>query len=55
MNTKKQEPIVHLTAGAISGLTSCVLLQPFELVKTRLQQQQQRYRFKNDSRKSLNR
>ncbi|CAG8657550.1 12291_t:CDS:2, partial [Funneliformis mosseae] len=38
---KKKDPIAHLTAGAISGLTSCVLLQPFDLVKTRLQQQRQ--------------
>ncbi|ORZ33829.1 mitochondrial carrier domain-containing protein [Catenaria anguillulae PL171] len=28
----------HLTAGALSGLASCVLLQPFDVVKTRLQQ-----------------
>ncbi|KAJ2077467.1 hypothetical protein H4R24_005108 [Coemansia sp. RSA 988] len=37
---KKPGSIVHLGAGAVSGVTSCVLLQPFDLVKTRLQQQQ---------------
>ncbi|KAJ2766657.1 hypothetical protein IWQ56_003636 [Coemansia nantahalensis] len=31
---------VHLGAGALSGMTSCVLLQPFDLVKTRVQQSQ---------------
>ncbi|MBW0562174.1 hypothetical protein O181_101889 [Austropuccinia psidii MF-1] len=28
----------HLLSGAISGLSSCVILQPFDLLKTRLQQ-----------------
>ncbi|KAJ2448807.1 hypothetical protein EV183_005246 [Coemansia sp. RSA 2336] len=37
---KKHGPLVHLGAGALSGVTSCVLLQPFDLVKTRLQQSQ---------------
>ncbi|KAJ2357761.1 hypothetical protein IWW50_003620 [Coemansia erecta] len=37
---KKPGSIVHLGAGALSGVTSCVLLQPFDLVKTRLQQTQ---------------
>ncbi|OAV96537.1 hypothetical protein PTTG_00984 [Puccinia triticina 1-1 BBBD Race 1] len=29
---------LHLLSGALSGLASCVLLQPFDLLKTRLQQ-----------------
>ncbi|CAG8477144.1 9032_t:CDS:2 [Ambispora gerdemannii] len=39
--TKKptKDPIAHLTAGAISGFSSCTLLQPFDLLKTRLQQE----------------
>ncbi|KAJ2849544.1 hypothetical protein IWW36_002550 [Coemansia brasiliensis] len=37
---KKHGSLVHLGAGALSGVTSCVLLQPFDLVKTRLQQSQ---------------
>ncbi|KAG9289463.1 hypothetical protein G9A89_008024 [Geosiphon pyriformis] len=41
MSDKNKDPLVHLTAGAISGLASCVLLQPFDLVKTRLQQEKQ--------------
>ncbi|KAI9479405.1 mitochondrial carrier domain-containing protein [Coemansia mojavensis] len=35
---KKHGSLVHLGAGALSGVTSCVLLQPFDLIKTRLQQ-----------------
>ena len=33
-------PIVHLTAGAISGFVNCVALQPLDLIKTRIQQGQ---------------
>lgn len=38
----KRSPDVtaHLVAGAIAGLVSAVTLQPFDLLKTRLQQQQ---------------
>ncbi|CAI2178273.1 19790_t:CDS:2, partial [Funneliformis geosporum] len=38
---KKKDHIAHLTSGAVSGLASCVILQPFDLVKTRIQQQRQ--------------
>lgn len=38
---KKQTPILHLTGGALSGMTACVALQPLDLIKTRLQQQRQ--------------
>jgi hypothetical protein len=35
---RKTSPARHLLSGAISGFCCCVLLQPFDLVKTRLQQ-----------------
>ncbi|KAK9719009.1 hypothetical protein K7432_005087 [Basidiobolus ranarum] len=41
MNTSKHSSSMHLAAGATSGLFSCVLLQPLDLLKTRMQQQQQ--------------
>ncbi|ODV70862.1 solute carrier family 25 member 38 [Cyberlindnera jadinii NRRL Y-1542] len=34
-----EKPISHLIGGFAGGLTSAVILQPFDLVKTRLQQQ----------------
>ncbi|KAA1074098.1 hypothetical protein PGTUg99_016971 [Puccinia graminis f. sp. tritici] len=39
-NSKLSLPPIslHLLSGALSGLASCVLLQPFDLLKTRLQQ-----------------
>ena len=40
-NGKSPDATVHLLAGAIAGLVSAVTLQPFDLLKTRLQQQQQ--------------
>lgn len=39
-NGKSPDATVHLLAGAIAGLVSAVTLQPFDLLKTRLQQQQ---------------
>jgi hypothetical protein len=32
-------PAQDLIAGSLSGFVSCVLLQPLEVIKTRLQQQ----------------
>lgn len=38
-NTRPQKgSLLHLVGGATSGLLSCILLQPFDLTKTRLQQ-----------------
>lgn len=37
-------PWASLTSGAASGLASCLLLQPMDLLKTRMQQEQQRER-----------
>lgn len=39
--TDKKNPVVHLVGGAISGMSACVMLQPLDLIKTRLQQQRQ--------------
>lgn len=36
---QNKNPLVHLFAGATSGLISCVSLQPLDLLKTRMQQQ----------------
>ncbi|KAI8982607.1 mitochondrial carrier domain-containing protein [Pilobolus umbonatus] len=37
----KPRPLIHLTGGGISGMTACIILQPLDLIKTRLQQQRQ--------------
>ncbi|CAO3639551.1 unnamed protein product [Cunninghamella blakesleeana] len=34
-------PLLNLSAGAISGMVACITLQPFDLIKTRLQQEHQ--------------
>ncbi|CAI5756122.1 unnamed protein product [Candida verbasci] len=39
-NNKNPDAKVHLISGAIAGLVSAITLQPFDLLKTRLQQQQ---------------
>ncbi|KAJ1990539.1 hypothetical protein H4R33_001682 [Dimargaris cristalligena] len=39
-NAQNVSPIVHFLAGGVSGFTSCVIVQPFDLLKTRLQQEQ---------------
>ncbi|KAJ1660909.1 hypothetical protein IWQ61_000213 [Dispira simplex] len=41
-NVRNVSPAVHFLAGGISGLSSCVVVQPFDLIKTRLQQTQAR-------------
>ncbi|KAF9912982.1 hypothetical protein BX616_010196, partial [Lobosporangium transversale] len=38
---KASDPVTHLIGGAVSGLSACVMVQPLDLIKTRLQQQQQ--------------
>ena len=38
---RKKSSNVHLAAGSLSGLLSCTLLQPLDLIKTRMQQQQE--------------
>ncbi|KAI9245339.1 mitochondrial carrier domain-containing protein [Phascolomyces articulosus] len=35
---KRPQKIAHLVGGAMSGMTSCIMLQPLDLIKTRLQQ-----------------
>ncbi|OBZ83723.1 Solute carrier family 25 member 38 [Choanephora cucurbitarum] len=38
---ERKNPVLHLAGGAISGMTACTILQPLDLIKTRLQQQRQ--------------
>ncbi|KAF9142237.1 hypothetical protein BGX30_003100 [Mortierella sp. GBA39] len=38
---KASDPVTHLIGGAVSGLCACIFVQPLDLIKTRLQQQQQ--------------
>ncbi|KAF9405631.1 hypothetical protein BGZ94_003446 [Podila epigama] len=38
---RASDPVTHLLGGAVSGLCACVFVQPLDLIKTRLQQQQQ--------------
>ncbi|KAF8935442.1 mitochondrial carrier domain-containing protein [Dissophora ornata] len=38
---KASDPVTHLIGGAVSGFCACVFVQPLDLIKTRLQQQQQ--------------
>lgn len=37
----KKSSVIHLLGGGISGMVACVVLQPLDLIKTRLQQQRQ--------------
>lgn len=37
----KVDPALHLLGGAGSGMVACTVLQPLDLIKTRLQQQRQ--------------
>lgn len=39
MPKQETSTFVHLTGGALAGLSNCVVLQPLDLLKTRLQQQ----------------
>ncbi|KAI5962387.1 uncharacterized protein KGF55_003463 [Candida pseudojiufengensis] len=48
---KTPDAAAHLVSGAIAGLISAITLQPFDLLKTRLQQQQ--YTNKHEVRTSL--
>jgi solute carrier family 25 protein 38 len=38
LNKGKSKAIHHLASGALSGFSSAIVLQPLDLLKTRLQQ-----------------
>ncbi|ORY94687.1 solute carrier family 25 member 38 [Syncephalastrum racemosum] len=38
MSAQRTQPTTHMAGGAVSGMTACVILQPLDLIKTRLQQ-----------------
>ncbi|KAI7870237.1 mitochondrial carrier domain-containing protein [Spinellus fusiger] len=40
-SSESRPRIVHIMGGGLSGMTACTLLQPLDLIKTRLQQQRQ--------------
>ncbi|KAI8388176.1 mitochondrial carrier domain-containing protein [Radiomyces spectabilis] len=41
IKSDQKNPFLHLSGGAMSGMVACIVLQPLDLIKTRLQQQRQ--------------